>query len=152
MARPAVAAGALFVDDAGAVLLVRPTYKPHWDIPGGYVEPGESPRQACVREVREELGISPPIGRLLVIDWAPAGGGDRLLFVFDGGHLSPPMIDAIRLQPSELDAYAYYDLDGLPSVTIPRLVRRLAGAVAALRSGETRYLEHGEIPAGLVPD
>lgn len=148
MAAPRVAAGALFVDGAGRVLLVRPTYKPYWEMPGGYVEPGESPRQACVREVREELGISPTVGRLLVVDWAPAAGdGDRLLFVFDGGSLSGAQAGAIRLQASELDAYAYYTLDELPGVTIPRLVRRLTAALDALRHGDTRYLEHGEIPA-----
>ncbi|MEV4013370.1 NUDIX hydrolase [Nonomuraea angiospora] len=76
-AQARAAAGVLFFDEAGHVLLVRPTYKPYMDIPGGYVEPGETPHQACVREVREELGIQPAIGRLLVVDWAPlpqAGG------------------------------------------------------------------------------
>ena len=37
-ATPRVAAGALFFDDRGRVLLVHPTYKDTWDIPGGYVE------------------------------------------------------------------------------------------------------------------
>ena len=86
MARPRVAAGALFVDDAGRVMLVRPTYKDYWDIPGGYVEPGESPRAACIREVREELGIEPSIGDALIVDWAPAvEEGDKILLIFDGG-------------------------------------------------------------------
>ncbi len=89
MAHPRVAAGVLFFDEADRVLLVRPSYKPGWDIPGGYVEPGESPKQACVREVNEELGITPPIGRLLVVDWAPhPDEGDKMLFVFDGGVLA----------------------------------------------------------------
>jgi ADP-ribose pyrophosphatase YjhB (NUDIX family) len=48
-----VAAGALFVDEQDRVMLVRPTYKPYWDVPGGYVEKGESPLQACIREVAE---------------------------------------------------------------------------------------------------
>jgi 8-oxo-dGTP diphosphatase len=56
MAHPRVAAGALFCDDAGRVLLVKPTYKEGWDLPGGYVEPGETPTEACVREIKEELG------------------------------------------------------------------------------------------------
>jgi ADP-ribose pyrophosphatase YjhB (NUDIX family) len=61
----------------------RPTYKDYWDIPGGYVEPGESPLGACRREIREELSIAPPIaGQPLVIDWAPADGeGDKILFI-----------------------------------------------------------------------
>lgn len=72
MATPRVAAGALFFDEAGRILLVKPHYKEGWDIPGGYVEPGESPRAACIREVQEELGVSPAIGGHLVVDWAPA--------------------------------------------------------------------------------
>ena len=50
-----VAAGALFSDDDGRILMVRPSYQPAWEIPGGFVEAGESPAQACVREVAEEL-------------------------------------------------------------------------------------------------
>jgi len=50
-ATPLMAAGALFFDEAGHVLLVEPTYKGYRDIPGGYVKQGESPLQTCVREV-----------------------------------------------------------------------------------------------------
>ena len=68
-ATPRVAAGALFFDDAGRVLLVHPTYKDTWDIPGGYVERGESPAAACRRELQEELGLdrqaAPPARRRL---------------------------------------------------------------------------------------
>lgn len=88
MARPRMAAGALFFDASDRLLLVEPSYKDYQDIPGGYVEQGESPREACVREVREELGIEPSIGRLLVVDWAPnPGEGDKVLYLFDGGRL-----------------------------------------------------------------
>lgn len=68
-ARPYAAAGVLFLDAAGRVLLVRPTYKPGWEGPGGAIEQGESPLAACRREVREELGIAPPIGA----SWSSTG-------------------------------------------------------------------------------
>jgi ADP-ribose pyrophosphatase YjhB (NUDIX family) len=107
MATPRVSAGALFVDEQGRVLLVEPIYKSYWDVPGGYVEPGESPLAACTREVREELGIAPRLGALLVVDWAPAEHeGDKLLFIFDGGTLDAEQLAAIRLQPAELRSYA----------------------------------------------
>jgi 8-oxo-dGTP diphosphatase len=84
------ASGVLFFDTEGRILLIRPSYKPGWELPGGYVESGETPTQAAVREVQEELGIKLPIGPLLVADWAPAANeGDKVLFIFDGGELAP---------------------------------------------------------------
>jgi 8-oxo-dGTP diphosphatase len=65
-ALPRVASGVLYFDDAGRVMLVKPTYKPLWEIPGGYVQPGESPAAAALREVIEELGTRLPVGELLV--------------------------------------------------------------------------------------
>ncbi|MDN5931613.1 MAG: NUDIX hydrolase, partial [Pseudonocardia sp.] len=55
IARAETAAGALFVDHDGQVLIVEPTYKRRWEIPGGAVQRGETPRGACERELHEEL-------------------------------------------------------------------------------------------------
>ena len=145
--RAAMASGALFRDDTGRVLLVRPTYKPGWEIPGGMVEPGESPRAACVREVQEELGLRPPIGDLLVVDWAPqAPQGDKLLFVFDGGSLSAADHQAIHLQADELSEYRYVPLAELGAYAMDRLAARLVQADLARHDGHPRYLEHGTPP------
>src|SRR3954469_7975904 len=87
-ATPRVAAGALFIDAEGRVLLVHPTYKDTWDVPGGYVERGESPAAACRREIAEELRLDRFPQRLLSVDWAPSENeGDKLLFLFDCGPL-----------------------------------------------------------------
>lgn len=147
VARPKVAAGAVFFDEADRVMLVRPSYKPHWDIPGGYVEPGESPRDACEREVHEELSIRPAIGRLLVVDWAPhPDEGDKLLFVFDGGTLSDSELSRIRLDPAELLEYRFHEVASLAGHVPARMERRVAATVDARDRGQPRYLEHGRAP------
>ena len=129
-------------------MLVRPTYKPTLDIPGGYVEEDESPLAACRREVREELRIAPPIGRLLVMDWAPhPQEGDKLLYVFDGGTLTPDDLAGIRLDPDELAEYTLHLPEEAAALLVPRLGRRVLAAVRARREGRTLYLEHGEEPA-----
>jgi len=146
--RPFVAAGALFWDDAGRVMLVRPTYKAGWDIPGGYVESPEVPRQTCAREIREELGLNVEPGSLLVADWAPSSDeGDKLLLVFDGGILSHERLAAIHLQADEIAEYAFRELAEACELLVPRLARRVAAAAQARSERRTVYLEHG-IPVG----
>src|SRR5215472_6788580 len=68
------AAGALFTDGAGRVLLVKPNYRDHWSLPGGILEHGEPPHEACRREIGEELGLDITPGRLLVVGWAGLDG------------------------------------------------------------------------------
>jgi 8-oxo-dGTP diphosphatase len=138
------ASGALFLDTAGRVLIVEPTYKDYWEIPGGMLEVGETPSQACAREVEEELGLTVRPGRLLVVDWAPHPVlGDRVLFVFDGGTLDAAQLAAISLQVEELASYALVAPDDIGARLIPRLARRVTAALTARASGTTSYLEHG---------
>jgi 8-oxo-dGTP pyrophosphatase MutT (NUDIX family) len=142
-ATPRIAAGALFVD-GGKILLVRKTYGDRWDIPGGYVDHGESPASACEREVREELGLVRTVRRLLVHDWAPNDAeGDKILDVFDCGELGDDE-RAIRLDGVEIDRTEWVPVAELGRYVISRLHRRLTQAHRAYVSGMTLYLEHGE--------
>lgn len=136
-ATPRVAAGALFVDGEGRVLLVHPTYKDTWDIPGGYVERGESPAAACRRELNEELGLDREPKRLISVDWAPSESeGDKLLFLFDCGHLDA---EQIIFDGEELDRWAWVEPAHLDQYVLDRIARRIRSALAA----DSSYLEHG---------
>ena len=134
------AGGALIRDSAGRVLFVVPTYKAVLDIPGGMTEDDESPKAATLREIHEELGLTVPLGRLLVVDWTPRNGvwRDCHQFVFDGGVVE----DAVACDP-ELEGVLYLTLDEVRHRVHPSLHRRLTLAVAALESGSTRYAEFG---------
>ena len=52
-----VGADAFVIDPAGRVLLVRRADDGLWAMPGGWVEPGETPAGAVVRETEEETGL-----------------------------------------------------------------------------------------------
>jgi len=143
-ATPRIAAGALFVE-GDRILLVRKIYGNGWDIPGGYVETGESPAAACQRELKEELGIQRGVQRLLIVDWAPhVDEGDKILYIFDCGELGSDE-NHIQLASNELDRWAWVPIGQLPDYVIPRLARRLTSAHHAQSAGKPIYLEHGEL-------
>lgn len=46
------------IEHDGAVLLLSQPHREGWTLPGGLLEHGEAPRDAVIREVREETGVS----------------------------------------------------------------------------------------------
>lgn len=140
--------GALFRDGAGRVLLVQPSYKDVWEIPGGAIEPGEPPRECCRRELIEELGLDLPIGRLLVIDWLPPADAlpDGWMFVYDGGVLAPEVAAQIKLPPDELLDWRFVPLDEIDTYVSEFKARRLRVAFECALRGETLDLEWGFVP------
>ncbi|MGI5213480.1 NUDIX domain-containing protein [Plantactinospora sp. CA-290183] len=144
-ARPRVSAGALFVDHDGRVLLVDPTYKRFWNLPGGGVDAGETPRAACRREVGEELGLDTSIGPLLVVAWTVNGPDGKLFFVFDGGVLTPEQQAAIVLDPGELAAHAFVPVERARSLLSEPQWALMTEVLRARTDGVTRYVELDQV-------
>lgn len=155
-ARFTAAAGVLFTNLYGEILLLETTYKKAWDIPGGVIEHGEPPRQAARREVFEETGINTLPGRLLVVDFvtpkrlkaAAAGYGPGVIaYIFAGPVLDDQDTDRIVLQRDELKSWAWsgpgtrHDQLLAPA---PILRSRLAHAQRALALGTFYDLVNGQ--------
>ena len=73
----------LLLDTTGRVLLAQRPAGKHlagfWEFPGGKLEPGETPLDGLVRELREELGITLKQARpLIAVPWTY---GDRELLL-----------------------------------------------------------------------
>ena len=133
--------GPLIRDPDDRVLLCELTYKAEWDLPGGVVEPLESPATGLARELREELGLDVGVGDLVTVNWLPAwrGWDDACVFVFDGGRLAAESVDRMKLQPTEIRA-VHWCTPAQVSTRATAATIRLLEAVAARRG---HYLEDG---------
>jgi len=141
-----MSAGMLIRDDTGRVLLVEPSYKPSWEIPGGVVETGEAPWTTAAREVREEIGLARSRGKLLVIDHVPGENDslpERIAFVFDGGTIDEAGLDDLVFG-DEIVSAVLCSADEVRTRVKPLLADRLAAAVDAAKSGVTVMCERGK--------
>ncbi len=138
-----IAAGCLLFDGNGRLLIVNPTYKEGWEIPGGAVEANESPLAGCIREIREELGIDWRPRGLLCVNFAAETSRrtESLNFIFDGGTLPDDVIAAIRLPVKELSEYRFLDPTEALSLMKPRLRKRVTQCLPLRDSGMVTYLE-----------
>jgi ADP-ribose pyrophosphatase YjhB (NUDIX family) len=94
-----------------------------WNLPGGMVEATESPWDAVVREVSEEVGLLVRVDRLLGVYAVPA----RADWVFN--FLCVPVGGAIRLS-DEADDIQWFSRANIPSNTSPRQLERIGDAFA----------------------
>lgn len=105
-----------------AVLLVRRAFAPSrgaWDVPGGFVERGETAEAAAMREAREELGVDVRLERFVgIFPDTYAFGGERQpsLNIYYVARLRRPNVS---IRPAD-------DVSGFRWFPLARLPRRLA--------------------------
>ncbi|WP_256090261.1 NUDIX hydrolase [Actinacidiphila rubida] len=157
-------AAAIITDQAGRVLLVHPTYREddRWLLPGGAVDAGEHPMDACRREIAEELGLHDvPVSRVLAVlslsrhhrditPGMPCPGEIR--YLFDGGTLTPDQIQAIRLPRRELSTFAFMETREAAQRLVPVDAQTMLAAYRArLGNTATAHLADGrhilDVPA-----
>lgn len=144
-----VSAGAMIFDREGRLLILKPTYKSGWTIPGGVMEAdGETPWDACRREVREECGIEVEGGRLAAMDFRPARPGrpGGIRFLFDCGQLSHGVLAGIKLQAEEISEARLVPLTDALTMLRGPISRRVQEAT---RSKRLVYLEDGHPVPGV---
>jgi RimJ/RimL family protein N-acetyltransferase/ADP-ribose pyrophosphatase YjhB (NUDIX family) len=136
-------------DHDGRVLICRLTYKRDWDLPGGVVEVGESPRLGAGREVNEELALDIEAGRLLLTDWLPpwSGWDDAVCLVFDGGEHDADLADGIVMQAREIRSAEFATVEQVRERCADFTARRIESALANLTAGGgPAYVESGGSP------
>jgi 8-oxo-dGTP diphosphatase len=122
------AAIAFIKNERGELLIVKPNYlgTDEWSLPGGVIEEGESPIEACKRECLEELNTHVNGGRLLCLEHCKLSHseGETNKFIFDCGVLLPEQQN-FTLQVEELDAAAFKPLSEAMKLVSSKMRRRL---------------------------
>jgi 8-oxo-dGTP diphosphatase len=132
------AAIAFIKNERGDLLIVKPNYleTDDWSLPGGVIEEGESPLEACKRECLEELGIHVTVGKLLCLEHRKPShvDGETNKFIFDCGVLAREQ-QKFTLQADEIDAAIFKPVEEAMSLVSKVMRRRLE----AIQQGTVYY-------------
>ena len=115
----------------GRVVLVRHWFTPGvWTLPGGGIKKGESPREAGVREVFEEIGYRiNSFGGQVGIYQGRMGRRDSVIVLFtedfEGGMKFIPNLEVMER--------GLFDIDHLPSTLSPANRRRIEAYIQGVR-------------------
>ena len=109
---PKVGVAAAVFDDDDRILVVKRSDDGHWGLVSGWVEPGEHPSVAMLREAEEEVGCEVVAERLAVVHHRPANIGM-------GPHSVVSMVYLARLvsgEPGtsfEVDESGFHDIESV---------------------------------------
>lgn len=144
LTRKTVGAGALFFNEKGELLIVKPTYREYWLLPGGIVEGDESPMDSCIREVKEEISLDIKNPEFVCVDYVPAYDEkpEFLHFVFNCGVLNEAQIGGIKLQQQELSEYRFTPVAEAVKMLSVHAGIRVSQAVEAMKNKQAIYIQY----------
>lgn len=138
-----VATGLYVFDNEGKMLIVKPSYKEGWSVPGGVCEALESPTEAVIREVREEMGLVAEIDRFLALDYLRDEKNDSLQFIYLAKPISEEEKAKIKIDNKEISEYRFVELDEAIGLLRKSHRARLTNMDKSLEG--FHFLENGEI-------
>ena len=138
------AAGVLLFNRANELLLVQPTDKKVWTLVGGVIDAFESPQQAAMREIKEEIGLDINQLALRLIDYCyrPIEQNESYQFIFSGDILTEAQIAAIKLPPEELKAFIFVKVEEIENYISNHGFERIRKALEALKNNTCYYHEN----------
>jgi mutator protein MutT len=112
---PVPAACVVLINDHNRILLVKRRVAPKpgmWCLPGGFVESGETPEQAAVRELQEESGLTGRINALIGVTTSPGSLYQSIMMV---AYLVTSFSGSIIAGDDASDV-AFFDPNHLPDI------------------------------------
>jgi 8-oxo-dGTP diphosphatase len=136
-----MSSGVIIRNSAGEILVLKTTYKDHWEIPGGVVEKSESPKETAKREILEEIDLEISVTSCLVIHYRRSltGKDENITFVFDGGVLNSDK--KMNLNHQEILEARFVSFEEASALVGKKIASRLPFCQQALKEQRTIYLE-----------
>ncbi len=132
-----ISSGAVLLENAaGELLIIKNNYKEHWSLPGGVVDPGETPKQAAIREVIEEVGITLASDQVEFVSVIDRVGDNAQTYQFIFRSTVPVDESKIVLQMDEIDEHAFVTREQVISGD-----RNYGKVLYAWAHGQTGYVE-----------
>lgn len=138
-----VGTAVIFLNEVGELLIVKPTYKNGWLVPGGSTDENESPLRCAIRETGEEIGLDVPQLQLIGVYYGSKKGVfiDSLKFIFFGGVLNKSQIVQIKLQAEELEKYQFVSLEEATPLFSQSLQKSIPARCEAIKNKTVAYIE-----------
>ena len=139
-----IGAGVLLFNKNNELLIVKPSYRNYWSIPGGVVEKNETPKNGCIREIQEEIGLSISKLQFLSVNYVFNNDerGESLLFIFYGGTLSNKQIASIQIDKKEIIEYKFLKIKHALSLLDKIMKDFISKSLKALKNKTALYLEN----------
>lgn len=103
-----------------------------WETPGGFCDGWEHPRDAALREGREELGVVVELGDLIGMYVGDYEFQNELLPVLDCFYLARLPADRIRLDPAESLDFDWFSLVDAPPMAFSTMDKAIVDTCARL--------------------
>lgn len=100
--------------------------KDQWALPGGFIEAGENPENACLRELKEETGVVGRVKRLIEVYERDTGVYGSLLVI---GYQVEVINDEIIIDSNEIIEADFFHRDSLPQIYFPGHRRLIEAAL-----------------------